>query len=197
MTPSFEALQKELKRLPGVGFRSAERMAIYLLLERPEASAVLAESLLRAREVVRRCDTCGNVCESERCSICEDVKREEAGSICIVEHVSDLMALEKSGAFRGRYHVLHGKLSPINGIGPEQLNLAGLAQRIDAEGVKEVILALPNDVEGEATSHYITDLIGGGSVEVSRIGFGLPSGASVLYADTVTLKSALEARKRF
>lgn len=197
MTPAFEALQKELKRLPGVGYRSAERMAIYLLLERPEAAKQLSEALLSAGERVRRCSVCGNVCEEELCAICQDPRREEAGALCVVEHVSDLMALEKAGAFRGRYHVLHGKLSPINGVGPENLNLAGLRDRIENERVSEVILALPNDVEGEATCHYLTDLIARDDLQVSRIGFGLPSGASVLYADSVTLKSALDARKRF
>ncbi len=197
MTPAFEALQKELKRLPGVGFRSAERMAIFLLLERPEVAVELSQAISSARERVRRCELCGNVCEEKYCSICEDERRAETGSLCVVEHVSDLMALEKSGAFRGRYHVLHGKLSPINGVGPERLNLAGLKERIEKESITEIILALPNDVEGEATCHYIIDLIASDEVEVSRIGFGLPSGASVLYADSVTLKSALEARKRF
>lgn len=197
MTPAFEALQKELKRLPGVGYRSAERMAIHLLLEKPEAAKRLSDVILSARERVRSCSTCGNVCEDERCSICEDVRREESGSLCVVEHVSDLMAIEKSGAYRGRYHVLHGKLSPINGVGPEDLNLSGFAQRVESEGVGEIILALPNDVEGEATCHYLTDLVGSDKIDVSRIGFGLPSGASVLYADSGTLKSALDARQRY
>lgn len=198
MTPAFEALQKELKRLPGVGFRSAERMAIFLLLERPGAARELAAALLGASERVGRCRLCGNVCEGdEHCSVCQDPRRADSGSLCVVEHVSDLMALEKSGAYRGRYHVLHGKLSPINGVGPDALNLGGLAGRIEAEGLREVILALPNDVEGEATCHYLTDLLAAWPIEVTRIGFGLPSGASVLYADSVTLKSALDARKRF
>lgn len=197
MTPAFEALQKELKRLPGVGYRSSERMAIFLLLEKPEAATELARTLTNASQSVRRCTICGNACEAEKCAICVDPRREESGLLCVVEHVSDLIALEKSGAFRGRYHVLHGKLSPINGIGPENLNLAGLKDRIASELVKEVILALPNDVEGEATSHYITDILARDELEVTRIGFGLPSGGSVLYADKVTLQSALDARKHY
>lgn len=197
MTPAFEALQKELKRLPGVGFRSAERMAIYLLLEKPEAAKQLSDALLSARERVRSCRLCGNVCEDEICSICEDAQRQESSTLCVVEHVSDLMAIEKSGAYRGRYHVLSGKLSPINGVGPEDLNLRTFESRVREEGVTELILALPNDVEGEATCHYLTELLEGSEVEVSRIGFGLPSGASVLYADSGTLKSALDARQRY
>lgn len=196
MTPAFEALQKELKRLPGVGLRSAERMAIHLLLEKPESAQQLSEALLRAKELVRSCESCGNVCEEETCSVCQDPRREESPTLCVVEHVSDLMAIEKSGAYRGRYHVLHGKLSPINGVGPEHLNLSNFKGRVSKEGITELILALPNDVEGEATCHYLGDLIEGSGVEVSRIGFGLPSGASVLYADSGTLKSALDARQR-
>ena len=197
MTPAFEALQQELKRLPGVGYRSSERMAIYLLLEKPEMAKRLSDALLSASERVQRCAICGNISEEELCSICQDPRRLESPTLCVVEHVSDLVAVEKSSAFRGRYHVLHGKLSPINGIGPESLNVASLPNRIEKEGVKEVILALPNDVEGEATCHFLTDAVKGFDVEVSRIGFGLPSGASVLYADSVTLKNALDARKRF
>lgn len=197
MTSSFEVLQKELRRLPGVGFRSAERMAIHLLLEKPEAATALLRAIADAQDRVRSCSLCGNICEEEQCAICMDDRRARSGSVCVVEHVSDILALEKSGAYGGLYHALHGKLSPINGIGPENLNMDSLVKRIDGGAVREVILALPNDIEGEATCHYITDLLEGKGVEVSRIGFGLPSGGSVLYADQVTLRSALEARKSF
>ena len=196
MTPAFEALQKALKKLPGVGYRSAERMAIRLVLEKPETGKVLIDALQHAREQVKRCQTCGNISEEGLCTICSDVRRSESRQICVVEHVSDVLAIEKSGAFQGSYHVLHGKLSPINGIGPEDLNLSSLFQRASNKEVEELILALSNDIEGEATCHYITDQVGPG-VNVSRIGFGLPSGGSVLYADSVTLKSALDARKQF
>ncbi len=197
MTSSFEVLQKQLKRLPGVGYRSAERMAIHLLLEKPDAATSLVNAIVDAQKRVRSCSVCGNICEEERCGICEDARRSASGVICVVEHVSDILALEKSGAYGGLYHALHGKLSPINGVGPENLNIDALVKRVDGGDVREVILALPNDIEGEATCHYITDLFEGKDVSVSRIGFGLPSGGSVLYADQVTLKSALEARKSF
>jgi len=197
MTPAFEALQKQLKRLPGVGYRSAERMAIYLLLERPDASRALAETLQQARDRVKACQSCGNICEEEQCGICANPKRHESGEVCVVEHVSDLLALEKAGAYRGLYHVLHGKLSPINDVGPEQLNLRSLLERARGGQVEELILALPNDIEGEATCHYITDQLSSSGLRVTRIGFGLPSGGSVLFADSVTLKSALEARKSY
>lgn len=197
MTPSFDALQKQLKRLPGVGYRSAERMAIQLLLEKPETCQALIDALSYARENVSSCENCGNLCESGECSICLDTKRSQSGLICVVEHVSDLLSLEKSGAYSGSYHVLHGKLSPINGVGPSDLNFDSLMKRAKSGEVSEMILALPNDIEGEATCHYLIDLLEPYEISVSRIGFGLPSGGSVLYADAVTLRSALEARQNF
>ena len=197
MTPSFDALQKQLKKLPGVGYRSAERMAIQLLLEKPESCQALMDALASARDNVSSCENCGNLCESERCLICEDENRANSGTVCVVEHVSDLLSLEKSGAYNGSYHVLHGKLSPINGIGPSELNFDSLLDRAKAGEVSELILALPNDIEGEATCHYMIDLLQPYEVSVTRIGFGLPSGGSVLYADAVTLKSALDARQDF
>ena len=147
---------------------------------------------------VRRCSRCGNLAESELCAICAD-ERRDASIVCVVEHVPDLVALERSGAYRGTYHVLHGKLSPIHGIGPEDLNFASLFARIAAGGVEELILALSNDIEGEATCHYLTEQLAasGRPVNVTRIGFGLPSGGGVLYADSVTLKSALDGRRTY
>lgn len=197
MTPAFEKLQKHLKQLPGLGFRSSERIALHLLVEKPGRLPELVRALEEAAGSVRRCTRCGNLAETELCAICSDEKRD-GGSICVVEHVPDLVAIERSGAFRGMYHVLHGKLSPIHGVGPEELNLAALHERIASGEVTELILALPNDVEGEATCHYITEhLPVGREVTATRIGFGLPSGGGVLYADAVTLKSALEGRRGY
>lgn len=197
MTPAFEKLQKHLKQLPGLGFRSSERIALHLLVEKPGRLPELVRALEEAAGSVRRCTRCGNLAETELCAICSDEKRD-GGSICVVEHVPDLVAIERSGAFRGMYHVLHGKLSPIHGVGPEELNLAALRVRIASGEVTELILALPNDVEGEATCHYITEhLPAGREVTATRIGFGLPSGGGVLYADAVTLKSALEGRRGY
>lgn len=197
MTPAFEKLQKHLKQLPGLGFRSSERIALHLLVEKPERLKTLIAALEEASGAVRRCTRCGNLAEGELCDLCSDEKRDRA-SVCVVEHVPDLIAIERSGAFRGIYHVLHGKLSPIHGVGPEDLNLPALSARIEAGEVAELILALPNDVEGEATCHYITEhLPAGREVKTTRIGFGLPSGGGVLYADAVTLKSALEGRRGY
>ncbi len=196
MTPAFEALQKQLKQLPGLGYRSAERIALHLLVERPERVAQLIGALEAAAKIVGRCPVCGNLAEGDACAVCADAKRE-AALVCVVEHVPDLVAIERSGAYRGRYHVLHGKLSPIHGVGPEQLNLGSRVRRLQAGEIRELILALSNDIEGEATCHFITEKIPAGTVKVSRIGFGLPSGGGVLYADSVTLKSALEARREY
>lgn len=197
MSPAFERLQQQLKQLPGLGYRSAERIALHLLVEKPARLPELVAALESAAAAVRRCERCGNLAEGPRCAICAD-ERREAGVVCVVEHVPDLVAIERSGAFRGCYHVLHGKLSPIQGIGPEQLHLGPLLERVRSGEVTELILALPNDVEGEATCHYLTEhLPADREVRTSRIGFGLPSGGGVLYADAVTLRSALEGRKGY
>jgi recombination protein RecR len=196
MTPALENLQKALKQLPGIGYRSAERIALHLLVEKPVRLPELVSALEAAAKKVRRCAICGNLAEEEHCPICAD-ERRRTGQVCVVEFVQDLAAIERSGAYRGRYHVLHGKLSPIRGVAPEALNLGALFERIKAGEITELILALSNDVEGEATCHYLTERLPPGGVKVSRIGFGLPSGSGVLYADAVTLKSALEGRRDY
>ena len=197
MTPAFEALQQQLKRLPGVGFRSAERIALHLLVEKPARLPELVRSLESAAAAVRRCERCGNLAEAQCCAICADERRDRT-LVCVVEHVPDLVAMERSGAYRGVYHVLHGKLSPLHGIGPGDLHLSPLRERVASGEVRELILALPNDVEGEATCHYLTEnLASPHELKMTRIGFGLPSGGGVLYADSVTLKSALEGRRDF
>ncbi len=197
MTPAFEKLQKHLKQLPGLGFRSSERIALHLLVEKPGRLPELVKALEDAAQSVRRCTHCGNLAESELCAICADPRRDRS-IVCVVEHVPDLVAVERSGAYRGTYHVLHGKLSPIHGVGPGELNLPSLHARASAGELVELILALPNDVEGEATCHYLTEhLPRERSVKITRIGFGLPSGGGVLYADSVTLKSALEGRRTY
>lgn len=199
MNPSFEHLQGILKKLPGLGYRSAERVALHLLVEKPERADEFIRALNEARQRLKRCPVTGNITEGERCPIYENPGRER-GVVCVVEQVPDLMAFEKSGAFRGTYHVLYGKLSPIHDVGPENLNLQALATRMESDGVEEIILALSNDIEGEATCHYIQDELirkKGYSIKVSRIGFGLPSGGGVTYADSTTLKSALEGRRDY
>jgi len=197
VTPAFENLLQELKHLPGLGFRSAERIAMHLLVEQPEALEALMESMVAARAAVRRCEICGNLAESAECAVCEDERRNPS-SLCVVEHVPDLIAIERSSAWKGKYHVLHGKLSPIHGIGPEDLNFQSLIERTEAGGISEFVLALSNDIEGQATCHYIQEeIVGDRPIKVTRIGFGLPSGGGVTYADSVTLRSALEGRREY
>jgi recombination protein RecR len=179
-----------------MGHRSAERIALHLLVERPARLAPVLEALRVAADSVRRCERCGSLAEDALCEVCVNPKRETA-ALCVVEQVPDLMAIERSVSYRGTYHVLHGRLSPINGVGPADLNLASLERRLRDEPITEVVLALGNDIEGEATCHYIREAIQAirPSIKVSRIGFGLPSGSGLTFADPATLRSALEGRR--
>lgn len=196
----FDEARTALKQLPGLGFRSAERIALHLLVEHPEKLPGLLKTLAEAAQKITRCRVCGNLAEGENalCPVCAD-ERRDTSRVCIVEYVPDLMAIERAGAYGGCYHVLHGRLSPIRGIGPEQLNFAGLEKRLADNGIDEIILALANDIEGEATCHYIREMLQKKfpQVKVSRIGFGLPSGATLNYTDPATLKNALESRRLF
>ena len=195
MTPHYEQLIQLLKGLPGLGYRSAERIALHLLVEKTEQTKVLIDSLSKASDEIGPCGGCGNLTESQRCNICESSERDDS-MVCVIESVPDLFAMERSAAYRGKYHVLHGKLSPVRGVGPERLNLDSLREKIESGIVEEVILALGNDMEGEATCYYIMqEILEGRSLRVSRIGFGLPSGGGLTYADETTLRSAMEGRQ--
>jgi len=186
---------QSLKRLPGLGYRSAEKVALYLLVEKPDSATALIDCLQEARRGLGPCVICGNLAEGSECTLCLSDERDQT-QLCVVEGVTDLFAMERAGVFRGLYHVLHGKLSPIRGFGPDKLNLTTLRKRLTDGHFKEVILALGNDLEGDATSHYLHDeILSGHDLSVTRIGFGLPSGAGLTYADEVTLKSSLEGRK--
>ena len=198
MTPAFDAAHRLLKQLPGLGHRSAERVALHLLVEKPAKLAPLLDALRAAAEALQSCPECGNLCEGERCAICADPRRD-ASVVCVVEQVPDLLAIERAGAYAGRYHVLHGRLSPIRGVGPEDLHLDPLERKFAAGEVRELILALPNAIEGEATCHYLTQTFAESrpDLAVSRIGFGLPSGGALTFADPATLRSALDGRRGF
>lgn len=197
MTPSFEKLHKQLKKLPGLGHRSAQRIALHLLVDNTKFVDTFIQVLQEAVQTVRLCNFCGNLTEENLCTICLDETRNRS-IVCILAHVPELYAIERTASFNGSYHVLHGILSPLKGIGPDHLNLKSLKDRIDSGQIDEIILALGNDIEGEATCHYIQEiLIGQLPIKVSRIGFGLPSGSGVEYADSATLKSALESRRSF
>lgn len=195
----FDEARNALKTLPGLGFRSAERIALHLLVEHPESLPHLLTTLAEAAQKITRCRRCGNLAEGDSlCPVCAD-ERRDAGRLCIVEQVPDLMAIERAGAYSGLYHVLHGRLSPIRGIRPEHLNFDTLEKRLAEGRVEEIILALANDIEGEATCHYIRETLlkAFPQVKISRIGFGLPSGATLNYTDSATLKNALDSRRSF
>jgi len=199
MSEPFEEFVSALKSLPGLGKRSAERIALHLLVSDRGRLSSLSQALETASREIDRCPDCGNLARTgERCGVCSDASRNEE-SLCIVEKIQDLVAIEEAGSWRGYYHVLHGKLSPLQNRGPEDVNLSTLAERIQTLGVKEIVFALSNDIEGEATCHYIAETIlpSDREVKVTRIGFGLPSGGDVTYADSVTLRSAMEARRDF
>jgi recombination protein RecR len=197
VTTAFENLQQALRKLPGIGYRSSERIALHLLLGKPDQLQALVAALGEASRSIRRCSRCGNLSEGTLCEVCANPKRDQR-SVCVVENVPDLVAIERSGSWRAGYHVLHGKLSPLHGIGPDDLNISSLLARIRAGEVDELVLTLSNDVEGEATCHYLQEqLPGGHNLRVTRIGFGIPSGGGVLFADSVTLRSALESRRDF
>jgi recombination protein RecR len=193
--PCVRHLIEKLTGLPGVGRRSAERIALHLLKSPPERSRELSEAILAARSAVRNCALCGGYSDRELCGICSDERRTK-NILCIVEQPNDVLVLEKAGGFRGRYHVLMGKLSPLNGVGPEHLRIAPLLKRISTESISEVILALGADVEGEATAMYLAKEIAPLNVAVTRIAQGIPIGASLESADEVTIARAMEGRRK-
>ena len=197
MNASFDKLLSSLRKLPGLGYRSAERIAIHLLSDTDGLLSECVSALNEAQLNIRPCSRCGHLTEQDICSICENPNRNKH-SLCIVENVLDLMAIERSGTWSGIYHVLRGKLSPIHGVLPEQLNLSNLAQRIEEESIKEIIFALSNDIEGNATCHYIQDMLEKfEDLKFTQVGFGLPSGGGVTFADSNTLKSAFESRRDY
>ncbi len=190
----IERLIQLLAKLPGLGPRSARRAALHLLKKRESLMLPLGAALTEAAGSVRRCSACGNLDTVDPCSICTDPRRDPA-TICVVEEVDDLWALERSAAFRGRYHVLGGTLSALDGIGPEQLDIAGLVTRAAMPEVTEVILATGATVEGQTTAHYITDRLAGLDVAVTRLAHGVPVGGELDYLDDGTLTAALKARR--
>jgi recombination protein RecR len=194
MPAPLKRLVEQLSRLPGIGEKSATRLAFFVLRAEPEYASALAEALVGLKREIRLCSTCLGFTEREPCALCSDPRRS-AEVVCVVEDPADVLAIERAGDFRGRYHVLHGTLAPLEGIGPEQLKIAELLQRLRDGSVQEVILATNPTVEGEATALYLAKLIKPSGVKVTRIAHGLPMGADVEYADSVTLSRALEGRR--
>lgn len=184
-----------LSRLPGIGPKSAQRIAFHLLKADPQEVQGLADALLRLRDKVRYCATCGNVSEGDLCAICRDPRRDDS-KLCVVEESKDVVAVERTREFRGRYHVLGGAISPIDGIGPNDLRIRELMARLADGKVKEVILATDPNLEGEATAGYIARLIEPFGLTVTRLASGLPVGGDLEFADEVTLGRAFEGRRR-
>jgi recombination protein RecR len=191
---AIEDLTAELARLPGIGRKTALRLTYHLIRQPAEQSRRLAAALLSARERVRRCVRCYNLTEDEVCSICGDPRRD-AGMICVVENASDIGAIERSGEYRGMYHVLGGHLSPLDGVGPGDLTIEQLMNRVSGGAVREVILATNPSMEGEATALYVQRQLAGTGVAVTRIARGIPVGGDLEYADGVTIAQALQARR--
>ncbi len=192
--PSFARLVAELGKFPGVGRKTATRLAFFLLRQPLTEVEALAEAIRELKAKISFCSTCHNITESDPCPLCSDSTRNER-LLCVVEEPQDLVSIERSRSFRGRYHVLHGALSPLDGIGPEQLHLAGLMDRIQGAGVDEVLIATNFSVEGEATALYLARLIRPLGIRVTRLAYGIPMGSDLEYVDEATVHRAVEGRR--
>ena len=184
----------ELGRLPGIGPRSAERLALHLVQSESAAVQQLAKALLEARERIRECAVCGSLTEQTPCALCADPRRD-AALVCLVERAVDIISIEKSGTFHGRYHVLGGRISPLNGVEPEDLRIAQLEERLKREPIGEIVIALGTDVEGDATSNYLARRLARPGLKITRIAHGLPAGSGLEFADELTLSHALAGRR--
>lgn len=191
---AIDELVGELARLPGIGRKTALRLAFHLLKQPEDDARRLARSIVDVREKVRPCGRCGNLSEQDPCAICNSARRDTS-LVCVVEEASDIMAIERTGEYRGLYHVLGGRLSPLDGIGPSELNVRPLLDRVGAGGVAEVVLATNPSVEGEATALYVGRILAPLGVRVTRIARGLPVGGDLEYADGVTIAEALNGRR--
>lgn len=190
LAPPLQELIEQLKKLPGIGEKSATRLALHILHSGPENARKLADAIIGVVERIKLCSICFNLTDMDPCSICSDSERD-AGTVCIVESPAELMAIENLGVYKGRYHVLHGLLNPVEGIGPEDLRIDKLVKRIKRENIEEVIFALSPSAEGEATIGYVSDLIKGLVPKITHIAYGVPLGADIKYSDKMTLERAL------
>lgn len=196
LAPPLEQAIHELSKLPTIGRKTAQRLAFHLLRVPREEAAALATAILELREKIRPCSTCFHLTEADPCAICTDPRRDTS-LLCVVEQPANLLALEATSAFRGRYHVLDGALSPLKDIGPDQLNIQELMQRLESGEIQEVILATNPDVEGEATAVYLSRLLADSTIRVTRLAQGLPAGGDLEYTDRLTLTRALEGRRGY
>jgi recombination protein RecR len=191
----IEKLIRELTKLPGIGRKTAQRLAFHILAMPPEEALSIAEAIREVKEKARFCSRCFNITESELCSICSDPARDRK-KICVVEEPSNIHVIEGSGSFRGLYHVLLGALAPIDGVTPEKLKIAELMDRVRLNGTEEVIIATNPNTKGEMTAQYLKELLSPLKVNVTRIAYGLPMGGDIEFADEVTLRKALEGRRK-
>ena len=191
---SISALIAALGRLPGIGPRSAERLALHIVQSESAAAKQLADAILSARERIKFCEICGALTEQSPCFFCGDPRRD-ASVICLVERAVDILSIEKAGSYHGRFHVLGGKISPLDGVEPEDLRIAELERRLGGGPVREIIIALGTDVEGDATSAYLAKRLARPGLKISRIAYGLPAGSGLEFADELTLSRALEGRR--
>lgn len=191
----LQRLIEQFEKMPGIGKKTAQRLAFYILSIPKEEALEVANAIYDAREKIKRCSLCMNLTEEELCPICHSDERDKS-VICVVEDAQDLLAIEKTGEYKGVYHVLNGAISPLDGIGPEQLSIKELLKRLES-GVSEVILATNSDIEGEATAMYISKLIKPFGIKVTRLAYGLPVGSDLQYADELTLSRALKGRRTF
>lgn len=196
LPPSIEDLIHSLRVLPGVGPKSAQRMALELLEKQPERAARLAESLTKALDCIIRCERCQNLSESPLCDLCQDTSRDHT-QMCVTESPLDVLAIEQSGAYRGRYFVLKGRLSPLDGLGPAEIGLASLQKVLDTGEISELILATSATVEGEATAEFIAQMVRGLDIELTRLAQGIPQGGELGTIDRYTLGHAFSGRKSF
>ena len=194
MADAVEQLIEELSRLPGIGRKTASRLTFYLLKQPRDSAYRLSEAIQRVKDRIVFCETCGNIAEGPQCAFCRDPRRDDS-IVCVVEEPSDIHVIEKSGSFRGRYHVLHGRLSPLDGVGPEALTIDRLLARVREGRIREVILATNPDVEGEATALYVRRVLEPFGTRVTRIARGVPMGGSLEFLDELTVGEALAARR--
>lgn len=192
-TESMRSLISEFSKMPGIGPRTAERLAFYILKSSNETALTLSNAIIKIKKAIKFCSACNNLSEQDTCDICRDSKRDKT-VICVVENPADIASIERTGSFRGAYHVLLGALSPLDGIGPEDLKIKGLVERIKKGGINEIIIATNPDTEGEATALYLTRLLKPLVPKLTRIASGIPMGTNLGYTDQATLAKAMEGR---
>lgn len=191
--PPLERLIRQFSRLPGIGQKSATRLALFILGSQKELAQNLAESLIEVKEKIELCSVCFNLTDENPCAICTDENRAH-GIICVVEGPGDQLAIEESGVFKGKYHVLHGVLAPLDGVGPENLKIGELVARLDKEEIQEIILATNPTAQGEATASYLAKILSAKGVKITRIALGIPMGGDLKYMDSMTLQHCLKTR---